>query len=228
MNDRLVNILTGLIGIVFVLAVSLLGIKVAGGALRPVYHVDALFSAAGQGLIKDSDVKVHGFNIGRVAGVRLSGGRALVRMAIDDGQRIPVDARATVRPKTLFGEKFVDIDPGRHERGGPFLKDGGRIQHAVGGFELEKVLTQAYPILKAVDPAELATLVGTLADAGRGMAPPSTARSSTGRRWPPSAPPTTPTPASSSPTSPTSPALSRITAVTSSGRRATSTSCCPT
>src|SRR5207244_9525100 len=92
-------------------------------------------------------------------------------MEIKSGERIPTDASATIRPKTLFGEKFVDVDPGKQEATGPYLKGGDRIRHTLGGFELEEVLAEAYPILKAVDPAELATVLDTLAAGAQGEGP---------------------------------------------------------
>lgn len=167
-SDRTVRIMTGLITIVFLAGGGIFAVRAATGGLAPVYHVQGLFSAAGQGLIRDSDVKINGVNIGRVTKVKLDEGRALVTMEIHDGDRIPVDAKATIRPKTLFGEKFVDIDPGENETTGPFLADGQRIKNTLGGFELERVLADTYPILKAVDPAELAVILDTLAGGARG------------------------------------------------------------
>ncbi|MER3453466.1 MAG: hypothetical protein C4344_07540, partial [Acidimicrobiia bacterium] len=166
MTERTVRIMTALVATTFGVAAVVLGVKVATGTLRPVYHLRATFSAAGQGLIRDSDVKIHGVNIGRVTRVRLVSGRAEVTMEIRRG-----DASATIRPKTLFGEKFVDIDPGPRETTGPFLGDNGRIRHTLGGFELERVLSEAFPILKAIDPAELAVVLDTLAGSARGNGP---------------------------------------------------------
>jgi len=160
--------MTGLITLVFLAGGGIFAVRAATGGLAPVYHVQAKFSAAGQGLIRDSDVKINGVNVGRVTKVKLDHGRALVTLEIHKGDRIPRDAQATIRPKTLFGEKFVDIDPGEEETTGPFLADGDRITHTLGGFELERVLAETYPILKAVAPAELAVIVDTLAGAARG------------------------------------------------------------
>jgi phospholipid/cholesterol/gamma-HCH transport system substrate-binding protein len=84
---------------------------------------------------------------------------------------VPVSATATIRPKTLFGEKFVDIDPGADEATGPFLTDEQAIAKTTGGFELEKVLSDAYPILQAIDPDELATILKELAAAGDDLGP---------------------------------------------------------
>jgi phospholipid/cholesterol/gamma-HCH transport system substrate-binding protein len=168
-TDRRYRIAAGLIAILFLSSSTYFGVKVAVGALKPRYQLEALFSAAGQGLQSESDVKIHGVDVGRVKKVRLRDGQALVRLDIDKGERIPVGATATIRPKTLFGEKFVDIDPGPDETAGPFLGDEDRIAKTVGGFELEKVLTQLYPILKAVKPEELAVILDTLAEGGRGQ-----------------------------------------------------------
>ena len=148
-----------------------IGAKVANGLFENPYQLNATFAAAGQGLTDNSDVKVHGVNIGRVKHVTLVNGRARVRLEIQRDEKVPTDSKAVIRPKTLFGEKFVDIDPGANEATGPFLKDEGEIKDTLGGFELERVLTDLYPILKAVKPEQLATITHTLAAGGDGEGP---------------------------------------------------------
>ncbi|HET7722890.1 MAG TPA: MlaD family protein, partial [Acidimicrobiales bacterium] len=155
LTDRGTRIMTGLITMVFIGAMGTFAVRAATGSLRPMYHLTATFSAAGQGLIRDSDVKIHGVPIGRVTKVKLVEGRARVTMEISKSQRIPVDAKATIRPKTLFGEKFIDVEPGDNEVQGPFLQDGDVLEDTLGGFELERVLADAFPILQAIDPVEL-------------------------------------------------------------------------
>jgi phospholipid/cholesterol/gamma-HCH transport system substrate-binding protein len=144
------------------------GVMLGAGSLAPKYHISATFSAAGQGLLSGSDVKVHGINIGQVTSVRLVDGKARVGMKIKTDEKVPTESSAIIRPKTLFGEKFVDVDPGAAEASGPFLKNHGVIKHTVGGFELERVLSDLYPILKAVQPEELSVLLDTLAQGGGG------------------------------------------------------------
>lgn len=169
LTERRRHILTGAIAVVLVAALATLGIKGAFGAFRGGYELVGSFDAAGQGLLPGSDVKVRGVNIGEVRSIDLEDGRARVTLRIRDGERIPVDATATIRPKTLFGEKFVDIDPGPAEETGPYLDDGDELTRTLGGFELERVLTDLYPILEAVDPADLTTVLAELADGGRGL-----------------------------------------------------------
>jgi len=165
-TDRQVRILTGLIAAVVLFATAVIGIEYSGGHFDNTYRLIGSFDTAGQGLIQKSDVKIRGFTVGEVAGVHLRNGRAEISMRIHGGEKIPRTASATIRPKTLFGEKFIDIDVGNEQ--GPFLSDGDHLRHTVGGFELERVLTDAVPLLDALDPADVATVLGTLADAQQG------------------------------------------------------------
>src|SRR4051812_33349526 len=139
LNERTERMLVGLIAVVLALGAVYFGIKWSSGALDPKYQLNATFTAAGQGLQSGSDVKIHGVDVGSVKSVKLVDGKARVRMDIASGEKVPVDAMATIRPKTLFGEKFVDVDPGSEETSGPFLHDEGEVKRTLGGFELEKV-----------------------------------------------------------------------------------------
>ena len=170
-GERSTRMLAGAIVLILLSSLTVFGVRAANGALRPRYQVVASFEAAGQGLIEKSDVKIRGVNIGSVKSVKLRDGRALIRMDIDDDERVPVASTATIRPKTLFGEKFVDIDPGADETSGPFLTDEQEIAQTTGGFELEKVLSEAYPIVQAIDPDELATILAELSAAGDDLGP---------------------------------------------------------
>jgi phospholipid/cholesterol/gamma-HCH transport system substrate-binding protein len=144
-------------------------VKGAFGAFEGGYQLVGTFDAAGQGLLPGSDVKVRGVNIGQVRKIELVDGAARITLTIKDGQEVPEGASATIRPKTLFGEKFVDIDPSAAPSGAAILTDGGELTNTQGGFELEQVLADTYPLLKEIDPAELTTVLGELATAGDGL-----------------------------------------------------------
>src|SRR5436305_420081 len=163
--------MTGLVALTLFGSLTVFGVYLGSGKLSPKYHLHAKFTAAGQGLQNGSDVKVHGINVGQVTTVHLVDGEAQVNMWLHSGEKVPVNASATIRPKTLFGEKFVDIEPGPSEASGPFLKNNGFIKQTTGGFELEQVLTDLYPILKAVRPEDVTTLLDTLAHSGQGLGP---------------------------------------------------------
>ena len=170
-TERNRNMISGAVGLIIVISLVTIGIKASFGAFDGGYELRGTFAAAGQGLLSGSDVKIRGVNVGEVSNIRLVDNRALIRLRIEDGTQIPERAQAVIRPKTLFGEKFVDILPGDDELSGPYLDDGDEIVDTLGGFELEQVLTDAYPVLEAVDPAELAVVLDELATAGRGLGP---------------------------------------------------------
>lgn len=171
LTERSFRVLSGLIAVLLAFSTVVLGSKLAYGAANPVYHVFGTFTAAGQGLLPGSDVKVHGVNIGTVSSIKLVDGRARIRMTIKKSETIPVDAEAVIRPKTLFGEKFIDVAPGPNEADGPFLEDDQEIKKTQGGFEVERVLTDLYPILKEIKPEELGTIFSELARGGMGVGP---------------------------------------------------------
>lgn len=170
-TERNGNMISGAVGLIIVISLVTIGIKAGFGAYDGGYELRGTFAAAGQGLLSGSDVKIRGVNVGEVANIRLVDNRALIRLRIQDDTQIPETAKAVIRPKTLFGEKFVDILPGDDELTGPYLDDGDEIADTLGGFELEQVLTDAYPVLEAVNPAELAVILDELATAGRGLGP---------------------------------------------------------
>ncbi len=168
-TERNQHIISGAIGLVVLLALITLGIKASFGAFDGGYELRGTFAAAGQGLLPGSDVKIRGINVGEVKSIELVDNRALIKLRIEDDTRVPVTAQAVIRPKTLFGEKFIDLAPGDTEMSGPYLADGDEIADTLGGFELERVLSDTYPVLQAIDPAELAVVLDELATAGDGL-----------------------------------------------------------
>ena len=180
-STRNKNIISGLIAVVFVTSAMILGIARSFGSFDDTYLFKATFDSAGQGLQKGSDVKIRGVNVGRVQRVSLAGNEAVIAMDINRSERIPKASELTVRPKTLFGEKFVDITPDPENIGieastnpNDFYPNKGTVQFAgktTGGFELERVLTNAYPLLKEIKAEDIMTVLSTLADAGDGLGP---------------------------------------------------------
>lgn len=81
-------------------------------------------------LIKNSEVRIGGRRVGRVADVGAIPGdvgrapQARVRLALDAVESLPVDSRVGVRPSSVLGATFVEIDPGRSDRSVP---DGGTL-----------------------------------------------------------------------------------------------------
>lgn len=168
-TERNRYIVLGGVGMVILLALISIGIKGAFGAFDSGYELKGSFSAAGQGLIDGSDVKMRGVNVGEVKKIELVDNRAEITLLMKPDVRVPANVTATVRAKTLFGEKFIDLAYEAGTETGRYLSDGDEISDAVGGFELEQVLADAYPVLEHIDPAELATILDEFAIAGDGL-----------------------------------------------------------
>jgi len=82
--------------------------------------------------------------------------------------RVPAGVRAEIVPKTLFGEKYIDLVPTGSSVGS--LKAGDTITDAKVPVEFEEFFNDVYPILTAVPPEKVAYTLTALANTlhGRG------------------------------------------------------------
>src|SRR5881392_297902 len=78
------------------------------------------------GLYPGSDVLIAGARAGSVRDISVEGAQTLVTIAVDDAYTpVHADATVTVRPKSLLGEKYMALDPGRSGE----LQSGTRLPH---------------------------------------------------------------------------------------------------
>ncbi|WP_319460244.1 MCE family protein [Micromonospora sp. RTP1Z1] len=142
-------------------------------AFTPVERVTLRADRAGLQLLEGADVKVRGVVVGDVRTVRSDGGGAVIGLALDPAStgRIPADVSARLLPKTLFGERYVELVPPPASAARP-IRDGAVItqDRSRTAVELERVLDQALPLLQAIRPDQLAATLGALSTAleGRG------------------------------------------------------------
>lgn len=128
-------------------------------------------STAGLNLPAKADVKVRGVIVGQVNKAESVGQGATLTLGIkpDKIKAIPKNVTAALVPKTLFGEKYVDLnipaDPSPKS-----LAAGDKITQTKLPIEVERVLNDLYPLLRTVQPAELNYTLNALATAleGRG------------------------------------------------------------
>ncbi|MEU2041662.1 MCE family protein [Nocardia niwae] len=138
-------------------------------------HVDLITDSVGNALTRNADVKVRGITVGEVRSSSSEGGEVTLNLAInpDKAQQIPANATARLLPKTLFGERYVDLvipqDPSPQH-----LTDGVTLHQDVSGnaIELSKLLDDLLPLLQAIPPQDLAATLGALSQAlaGQGFA----------------------------------------------------------
>ncbi|MBD8507253.1 MCE family protein [Hoyosella sp. G463] len=135
--------------------------------------VTLLVGTVGNALSAGSDVKLGGALVGEVTGLRLRPGFEVeVSLAIDGSSAhlVPSTATARIVPKTLFGERYVQlVDTGIRSRP---IRPGDVIEEDASGSAVDasRMYDVFYELLEAVPPAELATTLGSInaAMAGRG------------------------------------------------------------
>lgn len=107
---------------------TLLTFRIFGGSL-PLdpkgYRVELPLPQA-QNVVVGSDVQMSGVKIGRVVDVRLSGRAALAEVEIRSPfAPLRTDTSGMVRSKTLLGEGYIELAPGRASA--PFIPEGGQL-----------------------------------------------------------------------------------------------------
>ncbi|MFN2545538.1 MAG: MlaD family protein [Actinomycetota bacterium] len=151
--------------VVVVMAAMFFGIKLRYGSYSDYYYVKVDLPRAGQLLRTGTDVRERGVIIGKVSGIDLVGYHARLTLQIEPTYRIPKTVRAFVDLKTLLGDKYVDLRTDTFS--GPWLRNGSIIDGDLGP-ELEDVLQNGTHLFSAINPDDLATVIGTLAQAARG------------------------------------------------------------
>ncbi|SDS58865.1 phospholipid/cholesterol/gamma-HCH transport system substrate-binding protein [Nocardioides scoriae] len=167
MNHRFLGLV--FIGLL-VLAVWLVS-AIFGQKFTDFDRVSLTTNSAGLQLPDKADVKVRGVIVGQVTKMDSVGKGATIELGIkpDSIKQIPDNVTAAILPKTLFGEKYVELDIPSKPASTP-LAAGDEITQTKLPIEVEKVLNDLYPLLRAVQPAELNYTLNALADAldGRG------------------------------------------------------------
>lgn len=127
----------------------------------------------GNQLNESSEVKARGVVVGDVRTVRGGADGATIELAMkpDMLPRIPKNVTALLIPKTLFGERYVQLSIPDDSTADPLAAgDVIRQDRSANAIELERVFDNMLPVLKAVQPEKLATTLTAIATAleGRG------------------------------------------------------------
>jgi phospholipid/cholesterol/gamma-HCH transport system substrate-binding protein len=128
-------------------------------------------SEIGLQLPNRADVKIRGVIVGEVLDMSATAAGAELTLGLFPSKigEIPENVTASIVPKTLFGEKYVSLivpDPASSQH----IEAGDTIERTEVATEVEKVLSDLYPLLRTVQPAELNQTLNAIATAleGRG------------------------------------------------------------
>jgi virulence factor Mce-like protein len=159
-----------LLGVAFLAIIALFltfTVALYNDAFTDVVKVTLKTDRVGNQLQLDSDVKVRGMIIGEVKAIRTTGDGAELDLALDPEQvrHIPANVSARLLPKTLFGERYVNLV--LPKQGQQPLAEGDVIaqDRTSSAIELERVLDDLMPVLQAVQPEKLSTTLTALSQA---------------------------------------------------------------
>ncbi|MER7401022.1 MCE family protein [Streptomyces sp. NPDC000070] len=165
-----------LYGVVFIAVLALLlslSVAVYRQVFTPVVRITLEADSLGNQLDPRADVKLRGLLVGEVREVRADGTKATLDIALkpEHVAHIPSDVHARLLPKTLFGEKYVDLVAPRGSSGRPIragdviTQDRTRV-----GIELQQLMNDLLPLLRTVQPGKLNATLSAFATAldGRG------------------------------------------------------------
>jgi phospholipid/cholesterol/gamma-HCH transport system substrate-binding protein len=125
----------------------------------------------GTALQDGSDVKVRGVLVGEVSGISTNGTGVTVHLRLDPSKAkiLPANVKAQILPKTLFGERYVDLElpstpSDEHLHSGAVIPQDTSKQ----SIEVQHLFEDLLPVLQAVQPAKLDATLGEISALLRG------------------------------------------------------------
>ena len=119
-----------------------------------------------------ADVKIRGVLVGEVLDMKATADGAKLTLGIYPSQlhTIPADVTGAILPKTLFGEKYVSLVAPSDAKTDRHIEPGAVIPKTQVAIEVEQVLSDIYPLLRTIQPADLNETLNAVATAleGRG------------------------------------------------------------
>ncbi|TDD84200.1 MCE family protein [Actinomadura rubrisoli] len=141
--------------LVFVALTGLLtfyiGQQILGTSFADRYTLTATFDDV-TGLLEGDAVKVAGAPVGQVKSIKVVRGKAVVRMAVDTGVRVPDDSTAAIRWRNVMGQRVVYLEPGKNPGR---LGDGDRVPKTRSVVDLGAIVNSLGPLTRNLDPNQL-------------------------------------------------------------------------
>jgi phospholipid/cholesterol/gamma-HCH transport system substrate-binding protein len=168
---RWVDVLLGLVYGLVVVALVGGAVLAYDRAFVPRSDVELRTDSVGNALQKGSDVKLHGVPVGEVSKITTAPDGAVLTLALEPDvlRRLAPDTTARLLPKTLFGERYVELQstsasPGSHLQAGATIDQDA----SADAVELQRVLDELLPLLQSIQPEKLQATLNELATMLRG------------------------------------------------------------
>lgn len=148
-----------LLGVFVVMVLGLFGylaLRVGSVRTSDGVEVDVVFDDA-QGLIENGSVKIAGITVGSITKLKVEGKKARISLVLEPEANVRNDVRATIKAKSLLGEKFIELQP--EGETAPLLKTGDLITNSYVSAELPDLASQIGPLLAKINPDDVSRMV---------------------------------------------------------------------
>ena len=138
-----------------------IGASIVGVDVGDRYELVARFGDVA-GLHGGDTVKLAGVGVGRVQGIEVDHGEAVVRFEVDEDVQLPEDTTVAVRWRNLIGQRYLMLSPGSATA---VLQDGDTVDRAQDVVDLGQLVNQLAPLAQAVSPDQINRILTTLLEA---------------------------------------------------------------
>ncbi len=163
--------LSGVLFLAVLAGLVWLSVLLYNKAFTPVVEVTLEATKAGNQLSAPSDVKLRGLIVGEVREIVSTGDGATLTLALkpESVDLIPENVLARLLPKTLFGEKYVELVLPESPSAEPIAEgDVITTDRTEVARETEEALNNLLPLLRTLKPQQLSTTLNALSNALRG------------------------------------------------------------
>ena len=117
------------------------------------------------GLLIGDNVKVAGVAVGKVTGIEIERGEAIVSMEIREDHVLPSDTSAAIRWRNLIGQRYLYLFPGEAST---TLRDGDTITETRNVIDLGELFNRLGPIVATIDPEQVNEFLDSITTALEG------------------------------------------------------------
>lgn len=152
----------GAIGIAVIAALLVAAFKVEHLPLIGGGHTYAVAFSEASGLKSGDEVRIAGVKVGKVTSVDLAGDHVRVEVRLDRGVALGSQTGASIRIKTILGQKFLSLEPAGTGR----LAPGSEIplSRTVSAYDVVEAFSDLSTTVEAVDTVQLAEALDVLAE----------------------------------------------------------------
>ncbi|BBY66712.1 MCE family protein [Mycolicibacterium helvum] len=172
MKSGIARPLAGLATVVAIAAIVALAVGLFQDSFTKTVPVTVISQRAGLVMYPDAKVKLNGAQVGKVASIELlPDGRAALHLALNPARvnDIPANVSADITSSTVFGSKFVELNPPA-DASPKNIQAGQVIDGKHVTVEVNTVFQQLVSVLSQIEPTKLNQTLGAIAKSldGRG------------------------------------------------------------